>query len=207
MITHQKVFCRPRLKKLLSAYRGFVTAETGASAVEFALVAMPFIGLLAVILQTVLMVWTTRNLDDALQRAGRTIYTGQFQRANTGQTDAGTLLTKIKTSMCGTNASRIVTAFDCSTLKLNVALSSSFANGSVPAALDSKTGDWAQGFGASYACAQPGAIVVFTAAVKYRVAFSFLYAGLPGFGDGARLLQSTAVFRTEPYDTTSGQGC
>lgn len=190
-----------------SALACLARKQDGAAAVEFALVATPFLSLLAVILQTAMMVWTARNLDDALQRAGRTIYTGQFQKANTGQTDAGTLLAAMKTSMCGANAAQAATAFDCSTLKLNVALSGSFAGGSMPTPLDSKTGDWAKGFGTSYACAQPGAIVVFTAAVKYRVAFSFLYVGLPGFSDGARLLQSTAVFRTEPYDTASGQGC
>lgn len=182
-------------------------AEDGATAVEFSLIALPFLSLLAVILQTSLMVWASRNLDDALQRAGRTIYTGQFQKANTGQSDTATLLANMKTAICGASASRVPTVFDCSTLKLNVVLSTSFANGTVPTPLDPKTGDWTKGFGTNYACAQPGAIVVFTAAAKYRVAFSFLYAGLPGFGDGARLLQSTAVFRTEPYDTSSGQAC
>lgn len=198
---------RPISSAPRSAIARLVHTEDGATAVEFALVALPFLSLLAVILQTTLMVWATRNLDDALQRAGRTIYTGQFQTANTGQTDASTLLANIKTAMCGTSTSRVATVFDCNTLKLNVALSNSFSNGTVPTPLDTKTGDWANGFGKNYACAQPGVIVVFTAAVKYRVAFGFLYAGLPGFSDGARLLQSTAVFRTEPYDTSSGQGC
>ena len=193
--------------RVRSALGRIARREDGVAAVEFALIATPFLSLLAVILQTALMVWTARNLDDALQRAGRTIYTGQFQKAHTGQTDAGTLLAAMKTAMCGSASASSATAFDCTTLKLNVALSGSFAAGSVPAPLDTRTGDWAQGFGTSYACAQPGAIVVFTAAVKYRVAFSFLYAGLPSFGDGSRLLQSTAVFRTEPYDNSSGQGC
>ncbi|WP_342112139.1 TadE/TadG family type IV pilus assembly protein [Methylobacterium sp. SI9] len=200
--------CRTRTARRCVELVGLLArAEAGATAVEFALISLPFLSLLAVILQTSLMVWASRNLDDALQRAGRTIYTGQFQRANTGQTDSSTLLANMKTAICGAATSRVATVFDCNTLKLNVALSSSFANGTVPTPLDMSTGDWAKGFGTNYACAQPGAIVVFTAAAKYRVAFSFLYAGLPGFGDGARLLQSTAVFRTEPYDTSSGQGC
>ena len=199
--------CRRTARRCVDVVSRLARAEDGATAVEFALVALPFLSLLAVILQTSLMVWASRNLDDALQRAGRTIYTGQFQKANTGQSDATTLLANMKTAICGASASRVPTVFDCSTLKLNVVLSTSFANGTVPTPLDLKTGDWTKGFGTNYACAQPGAIVVFTAAAKYRVAFSFLYAGLPGFGDGARLLQSTAVFRAEPYDTSSGQGC
>ncbi|WP_245295842.1 TadE family protein [Methylobacterium sp. C1] len=188
------------------AVRRFGTQD-GATAVEFALIALPFLSLLAVIVQTAIMVWTARNLDDALQRAGRTIYTGQFQKANTGQSDSATLLAAMKTAMCGTNASRIAGLFDCGSLKLNVAVSSTFASGAVPTPLDPNTKDWSKGFGTNYSCAQPGDIVVFTAAVKYRLAFSFLYAGMPGFSDGSRLIQSTAVFRTEPYDTSSGKGC
>ena len=197
----------PLIRSGTTGVRRLVHERGGATAVEFALVALPFLSLLAAILQIVLMVWTARNLDDALQRAGRTIYTGQFQKANSGQTDASTLLSKMKTAMCGASSAPIATVFDCNTLKINVALSNSFASGAVPTPLDSKTGDWAKGFGTNYACAQPGAIVVVTAAVKFRVVFSFLYAGWPGFSDGARLLQSTAVFRTEPYDTSSSPGC
>lgn len=182
-------------------------AQDGATAVEFALIALPFLSLLAVIVQTAIMVWTARNLDDALQHAGRTIYTGQFQKTTPQQSDSATLLAAMKTAMCGTNASRVAGLFDCSSLKLNVAVSTTFASGVVPTPLDPKTGDWSKGFGTNYNCAHPGDIVVFTAAVKYRLAFSFLYAGIPGFSDGSRLLQSTAVFRTEPYDTSSGQGC
>lgn len=182
----------------------FERSKDGATAVEFALVSAPFFGLLAIILQTSLMFWAARNLDDALQRAGRTIYTGQFQKANPGQVDAQALLAKMKAAMCGTS---VATVFDCSTLKLDIAQSTSFASGSTPTALDPSTKDWREGFGSNYSCAKPGTIVVFTAAVKYRVVFSFMYVGSPGFSDGSRLIQSTAVFRTEPYDTSSSQGC
>lgn len=194
----------PTIRALACLNHRFVRSHDGATAVEFALVSAPFFGLLAMILQTTLMFWAARNLDDALQRAGRTIYTGQFQKANPGQADTQSLLAKMKSAMCGTNVS---TVFDCSTLKLDVAQSASFANGSTPTALDPNTKDWSAGFGSNYSCAKPGTIVVFTAAVKYRVAFSFMYVGNPGFGDGSRLIQSTAVFRTEPYDTSSSQGC
>jgi pilus assembly protein Flp/PilA len=195
-----KLICR----EMACLKHRFARSHDGATAVEFALVSAPFFGLLAMILQTSLMFWTARNLDDALQRAGRTIYTGQFQKANPGQVDAQALLTKMKAAMCGTT---VATVFDCSTLKLDVAQSTSFAGGSTPTPLDPNTKDWSAGFGSNYSCAKPGTIVVFTAAVKYRVAFSFMYVGSPGFSDGSRLVQSTAVFRTEPYDTSSSQGC
>ena len=207
LIFDHKTYLRYRQSNLVSNLRRLFSTYDGASAVEFALVATPFIGLLAVTLQTAMLIWASRNLDDALQRAGRTIYTGQFQKSNSSQNDTSTLLAAMKTSICGTSTSRIVTAFDCNTLKLDVALGSSFAGSTVPTPLDTKTGDWSKGFGSNYACAQPGSIVVVTAAVKQRVAFSFLYGSVSSFSDGSRLLQSTAVFRTEPYDTSSSKSC
>ncbi|KAB1070928.1 TadE/TadG family type IV pilus assembly protein [Methylobacterium planeticum] len=193
---------RPRARR-----GAFLHDAGGAAAVEFALVCLPFFGLVAAILQICLIMWATQNLEERLQRAVRTIYTGTFQGANANPPDSTTVLNSLRTTMCGATTSRIPTAFDCSAIKLNVVLSNSFAAGTAPTPLDPKTKDWATGFGSTYSCAKPGAIVVVTAAVKYPVAFGFLNFGAPTFTDGARLLQSTAVFRTEPYDTSSGSPC
>lgn len=181
----------------------FRADATGAAAVEFSLVAIPFISLLAAILQNGLVVWTGQNLDDSLQKATRVIYTGAFQTANSGQTNSTTLLSNLKEKMCGTSTARIVTTFDCNNLKLDVTTSSTFAAAAVPVALNASTRTWATNFGTRYTCAAPGSVVVVTAAVKYPVAFSFLNVGVPTFSDGSRLIQATAVFRTEPNDTSS----
>lgn len=183
--------------------RSFRANAAGAAAVEFSLVAIPFISLLAAILQNGLVVWAGQNLDDSLQKATRVIYTGSFQTANSGQTNSTTLLSKLKEKMCGTSSAKIVTAFDCNNLKLDVTTSSTFAAAAVPVALNTATKTWATNFGTRYTCAAPGSIVVVTAAVKYPVAFSFLNVGVPTFSDGSRLIQATAVFRTEPSDTSS----
>ena len=66
---------------------------------------------------------------------------------------------------------------------------------------------WNNAFGTRYACAKPGAIVVVTAAVKIPVFFSLLNLLQVSFADGTHLLQSTAVFRTEPYQSTGTTGC
>lgn len=182
--------------------RRFRANVVGATAVEFSLVALPFISLLAAIIQTGLGIWTAQNLDDALQKATRTILTGSFQGSNVGQTNT-TNLTKLQEILCGTSSAKIVQVFNCNNLKLDVATSSTFAAASVPVALDSSTKNWTANFGTRYTCAAPGSIVVVTAAVKYPVFFSFLNVGVPTFSDGSRLIQSTAVFRTEPSDTSS----
>lgn len=187
---------------------GGITRDTrGSAAIEFALLSGPFLVFLCSIIQVFLIVWATQNLEESLQRAARVIYTGDFQTGNKSEKDPAKLMASLKSRMCANGASVIPTAFDCSALKLNVAVSSSFASGSSASAVDDKTGTWSSGFGAAYGCANPGDIVVISAAVKYPVAFGFLNYGTPSFADGSRLIQSTAVIRTEAYNTTSGSAC
>lgn len=187
--------------------RSFAHDAGGVAAVEFALVVMPFVLLLAAIVQITLTGWASQNLDEALERAVRKIYTGAFQGANKGSPIAN--LSALKQELCGAPGARIATVFNCADVdvKLDVAVSASFAASARPTIVDPNTGTWANGFGARYQCAAPGAIVVVTVAVRQPVAFPFLNYGAARFSDGARLLQSTAVFRTEPYESGSGGSC
>src|ERR1700749_4204047 len=68
-----------------SAPRAFLRCRGGATAVEFALVAAPFIALLVAILQTALVFFAARVLDEVTEEASRYIMTGQAQTANVTQ--------------------------------------------------------------------------------------------------------------------------
>ena len=46
-----------------------------------------------------------------------------------------------------------------------------------------------------------------TAAVAIPTFFKLLNPGFTTMADGSYLLQSTAVFRTEPYQTATATGC
>lgn len=187
----------------------FARDAGGAAAVEFAFVVMPFVLLLAAIIQIALTGWASQNLDEALERAVRKIYTGAFQGANKGASSQVANLSALKQELCGTPGARIATVFNCADLnvKLDVAVSASFAASASPTIVDPRTGTWAAGFGTRYQCAAPGAIVVVTVAVRQPVAFPFLNYGTPAFSDGSRLLQATTVFRTEPYEAATGASC
>jgi hypothetical protein len=180
---------------------------SGASAVEFALVSGPFIAIIGALFQFCLIVWANQNLDEALQRSARTLYTGGFQSSNKSQKDTQALLTMLRNSICGGVSQVGATVFGCSGLKLDIAVVSNFSAGKVPKIIDDQTGTWSKDFGGGYACAKPGDIVVVTAAVKYSLAFRYLNFGFDSFGDGSSLIVSTVVMRTEPYDTSSGSAC
>ncbi|WP_244537190.1 TadE/TadG family type IV pilus assembly protein [Methylobacterium pseudosasicola] len=183
----------------------------GAAAVEFALVALPFLALVGAVFQIAFQIWATQNFDRALQNAVRTIFTGQFQLANAGQTDAATLLASLKTKMCGSGNAVVPTVFNCQSVKIDVATASSLASASASTPVNATTGTWTTDFGTNYACAKPGTIVVVTAAVQFPTLFNLMGLGTrkftSGTGAGSSLLTSTAVFRTEPYQITGSSPC
>lgn len=161
--------------------------------------------MLAAIIQISFQVWAAQNLDYAVQKASRSILTGSFQVANSGQRDPAILLGRLRDNLC--NSGALMPAFDCQSIKLDVTLSASYGNGSVPSPFDSSAGGWSRTAGTQFNCPQPGSIVIVSAAAKFPVFFSFLKLSANTFADGSQLMQSTAVFRTEPYQTTSTTGC
>lgn len=184
--------------------------NSGAAAVEFAMVSMPFLALCGAIFQVAFQIWATQNFDRALQNAVRTIFTGQFQSANSTQTDAATLLAALKTTMCGPASATVANVFNCQAVRIDVATSTSFSNASPSKPVDTATGTWNTSFGTRYDCAKPGTIVVVTAAVQFPTFFNLLGLNTKKIESGSNssgLLTSTAVFRTEPYQTSGSGPC
>lgn len=61
----------------------FLADENGATAVEFGLVAAPFIALLVGIIQTFMVLFASQLLETVVTQSSRLIMTGQAQAANT----------------------------------------------------------------------------------------------------------------------------
>ena len=109
-----------RICRLLPARvaRRFVRQQEGAAAVEFALVALPFLALLFAILETALVFFAGQTLEAAVTDAGRLIMTGQAQTAGFSQAD-------FKTQVCNDLSGGL---FDCAaSLYVDVKTYSSFA--------------------------------------------------------------------------------
>jgi Flp pilus assembly protein TadG len=70
------------MAKLRRTRKDFSKSEKGATAVEFAMVAGPFLLVLGVIIETGLMLFTEYTLQSAVQDSGRLIRTGQAQTSN-----------------------------------------------------------------------------------------------------------------------------
>ncbi len=186
----------PDLPALARKLRG---DSTGAAAVEFALVSVPFLALLGALIQTAFSIWASQNFDYEFQKTARTLFTGQFQQQNNQSVNAAVILAAFKNNMCGSGSSSVVTMFNCNNVRVDISLGTNFAASVAAQPVDPNTRDWSSGFGSHYSCAKPGTIVVATAAVKFPVFFGSLNSAFSSFADGSQLLESTAVFRTEPY--------
>lgn len=167
--------------------RCFLREQDGAAAIEFALVAIPFLALIFAILETALVFWAGQTLETAATDSARLIMTGQAQMAGYSQSD-------FKNAVCG----RIYGLFDCSGgLSVDVKSYTSFsAVNPTPPISNGKLDPTKTG----YDPGNVGSIVSVTLYYQWPIYVPMLdkltTAGLAG---GTRLLVATAVFRNEPY--------
>jgi Flp pilus assembly protein TadG len=177
-----------------SRSRAFLRNDTGATAVEFALVAAPFFGLLCAILQSSLVFFAQRVLDEVTEEAARYIMTGQAQQANVTQTGFANYV------CTGSNTSALVSAlFTCSKLMINIQNYSDFASASTatPSLTFNPNGTVSNSW--TYNTGNPGDIIVVQVMYQWPVVLGPLSMNLSNLSNGNRLLISTAVFKSEPY--------
>ncbi len=160
-------------------------AQDGTSAIEFALLGVPFIALLVAILETGLVFFSQQLLQTATTAAVRSIMTGQAQTA-------GTTSAQFKQSVCD-NASSI---FNCANMYVNVQKFSTFSGMSQMSPISNGSFNSA---GLSYAMGGPGDIILVQTFYKLAVSSGPLGFNISNIGGGQDLIVGTAVFRNEPY--------
>lgn len=166
--------------------RGFARARDGSAAVEFGLVAAPFLALLFAIMETAFVFFAGQSLEHAASQAGRLIMTGQQDAA---QWDQGAF----KTQVCN----RIIALFDCSNkLYVNVQKYSTFSGaGTTPPYTDGQL-DPSK---VKYEPGVPGDVIVVQLYYQWPIYVSLLNSKLSNQNGNHRLLVATNAFRNEPY--------
>lgn len=176
--------------KIRTLYRRFTAARDGATAVEFALIATPFLALMFGVLELGMVFMVSTTLDNATETAARKIRTGEFQTAGGGS--ANTFKTAICDSMSWLGAS-------CAT-KLNVDVRTfpKFADVTLTDPITNGA------FDSSKTTFVPGDredIVVVRAYYEWTLITPMMNSGLASLGGTKRLIYSTVTFRNEPYDS------
>jgi len=167
----------------------FIREQGGSAAVEFALIAVPFLALLFAILETALVFFAGQTLEAAVSDASRLIMTGQAQTAGYSQAD-------FKTQVCN----RIAGLFDCSGgVYVDVKQYANFSSVSSASPVTNGAFDTTK---MAYVPGGPGCIEVVTLYYQWPIYVSLLGNNLSNLNGSKRLLVATSVFRNEPYSTS-----
>ena len=176
--------------------RGFLADETAATAVEFGLVAAPFLALIVAIIQTFLVIFASQLLETVVSQSARGILTGQVQSAGLSQN-------QFATQVC----EQVRILFNCSNLMIDVETYSSFSgtntgspfpqtNSTLPAltfnAQGQVTNTWQYSPGAT------GDVVVVRVMYQWPVFGGPLGFNLSNLPNGNRLIMAAAAFQNEP---------
>ena len=173
----------------------FGSARRGATAVEFAFVALPFLTLLFAVLELGMVFLVSTTLQNAADAAGRQIRTGELQ--NSGGTRA-TFKAAICADMawlgsdCASNLTVDVQTYDNFDALMTTDASGNrvlpeptVTNGVV------QEGAWEPGDAED--------IVLVRAYYSWTLFTPLLNSGLKNLGDNKRLISTTVAFRNEPW--------
>jgi Flp pilus assembly protein TadG len=179
---------------------GLARNEDGYTAVEFALVATPFLMLVFGIIGAGLYFFTAFSMEHAIEQASRAIRVGSFKTANSG---AGMSTLDFKNSVCSFAPPFV----DCQN-KVRVQLVTVGASGfssATPPSCTKSGGDLADETASAGTLVNVGQSMIVLALVCYQfdLAANIPFLKLGGMSgansNNAALIQAAVTFRTEPY--------
>ena len=171
----------------------FLREESGVTAIEFGMVALPFFMFAFGVIGIGLHFFTQNSLDHAVSSAARKIRTGQAQKA-------GTTVAEFK-QMVKDEAGPTI---DSSKLQIHMMTADNWDEITPPSCLDgagqqvSGTGEDADAVGDHSGGA--GKVVMVTACYEWEMAKLIPFLKLGTMSNGSGLIQAATTFRTEPYE-------
>ncbi len=176
---------RPAFRRSLR--RGLWRAQDGSAAIEFGIVALPFLFMLFAVLEMALIFTVDSVLDNAAVETGRLVRTGQVSaQAMTREQFKDELCDRMSIfeSSCRAEGTttidvRVVPQFD------------------TPLDNPADDGDIQAGE-TSYTPGDPGNLILMRVWYRHPIFTAFLAPGMQEQANGYRLLASTTAFRNEP---------
>jgi Flp pilus assembly protein TadG len=169
----------------IRAARRLARKQDGAAAVEFGMVAAPFILLIFAIMETSFIFFAGQSLETAVADTGRLIMTGQAQNQGFDET-------AFKNAVC----EKAMGLFPCAGIKVDVKKYTSFGAVDLTPPLDAN-GNLQNN--QTFQPGGPGDIVV----VRLYYQWPIYVAMLQNMAGNSRLLVATSAFRNEPYAVTT----
>ncbi|MGH6987942.1 MAG: TadE/TadG family type IV pilus assembly protein [Caulobacteraceae bacterium] len=170
----------------------FLNDRRGANAVEFAIVATPFLMLFFGVIELGLLFLASTTIEAATINAARLIRTGQLQ-------DSGNNTANVFQGDICSNMSWIASANCSSNLLVDVRTFASFSSISVSPPITNNALDASK---VMFNDGSPCSIVLVRVYYPYTLLAPLLEPGMPNLGPSQRLITTTVAFRNEAY---SGQ--
>ncbi len=179
--------------------RPFLRNASGATALEFALIAAPFFFMILCILELGMVYMVSTSLDNATQMASRQIRTGENNNATytstTNPTPHVMTADDFANIVCG-NIGWIPTQMCHDNLNVDVRTFASFAN---PATPDPAAGGALDATKLTFSTGAAHSIVVVRSFYKWQLITPVLSSSLGRLPNNVALITSTTAFRNEPY--------
>ncbi|NBB51680.1 pilus assembly protein [Rhizobium sp. CRIBSB] len=161
--------------------------RAGSTAVEFALVALPFALMMFSIAEIAFVFVLDSTLENAIIETGRLVRTGQASAQNmTADTFRTSICTRMSTFATGCSGK----------LTIDVRVIPQFTNPNPP---DPLGGGSFSTTNLTYTNGAPGDLVLVRAWYKHTLFTPFLQQGLSRLNDGNAYLTATTAFRNEPW--------
>jgi Flp pilus assembly protein TadG len=180
--------------RLLS--RRLQSDERGFAAVEFAIVALPFLLLLVGLISISLYFFTNFTMESAVLNAARAIRTGQLQEgkgAYSGLTTNEDKRAAFKAIMCA----KAPTFLDCANRAVVLVQSSTSFSGIVEPHC-TNDGTMVNQTSANFDPGGGNSVVLVTVCYAWKFGGQLPFFKISNLSDGSMLMQASAAFRTEP---------
>lgn len=175
--------------------------DDGATAVEFALIAMPFLMLLFGIMSICLYFFTTLYIENAVWNASRDLRTGAFE-TSTGDYAAATTDAQRRAKLKELICNRTISPSDCMNNMQVIVQGYTAGFGSIarPSCkkADNSLIDTAGAEGNSSAIG-PDQPVLVTGCYEWKFGGHLPFFKIGNMAGGSHLIQASATFRTEPF--------
>ena len=181
----------PISDRALGVARRYRADRSGATAIEFAVVAPLFFFLLFVIAETALVFIAEQVMDNALFETARLVRTGQVQKSNMSSS-------QFKAAVCGKMS--VFVRCSSSSFFLDVKSYSNFSDIQMVKPVNSDDTFQPEG---TYNFGKQGDIVVVRAYYQWPTNKIFGTLSLQNMGNGKRIIGSFAAFRNEPFGPLS----
>jgi Flp pilus assembly protein TadG len=172
-------------KKPRDWFVAFIKDRKGATAVEFALIAAPFLAIIVALVQTFLLFFAQAMLENVVRQMGRIVMTGQVQTQQMSQS-------AFKTLVC--NKGSIL--FTCAGLMVDVQVVSDWSSAGMPTLTFDGNGNvnntWQFNPGTG------GDPVVVRVMYLWPMFFGPIAFNLANQPNNTRLIMASAAFQNEP---------